>query len=282
MVAAVMPPLASITSWGKRNFRREATSFSDSGSKLSSITISAPASAASAASSKLLHSTSILEEKPHARRALLIAAVILPLLHMWLSFSMTMCDKSMRCVLAPPTSTAYFSTSRKPGVTLRVAATSPCQLCERAMSTICLASVATPLARLSTLSAVRSPNSKRRAAPRTVATCTLGCGGVGMTWSPSFMCHSTVQPSSSKMASTKGTPANTPALFPSSQASSGLSPTTKPPTSKVGQSSASHCETQLRQEGGRMVAKDVVGKSEELMKPQCNCLLCQSTVENKT
>lgn len=41
---------------------------------------------------------------------------ILPELQIWLSLSMTMDDKSMRCVSKPPTNVPYFSTSRKPSI----------------------------------------------------------------------------------------------------------------------------------------------------------------------
>merc|ERR1719379_2208955 len=47
---------------------------------------------------------------------------------------MTMFDKSMRCVSAPPTSSAYFSTMLKPGVVFRVPAIFPCHFCARATS----------------------------------------------------------------------------------------------------------------------------------------------------
>ncbi len=53
---------------------------------------------------------------------------------MWLSLSMIMLDKSCRCASIPPTSMPYFSTSRKPGVVLRVPAMIPSYPCARAMS----------------------------------------------------------------------------------------------------------------------------------------------------
>ena len=53
---------------------------------------------------------------------------------MWLSLSMIMLDRSCRCGSIPPTSIPYFSTSRKPGVVLRVPATVPRKPAARARS----------------------------------------------------------------------------------------------------------------------------------------------------
>lgn len=53
---------------------------------------------------------------------------------MWLSFSMIMLDRSYRCESIPPTSMPYFSTSRKPGVVLRVPAMMPLYPFARARS----------------------------------------------------------------------------------------------------------------------------------------------------
>ena len=55
---------------------------------------------------------------------------------MWLSLSMIMLDRSCRCGSIPPTSIPYFSTSRKPGVVLRVPATMPLYPLARARSWI--------------------------------------------------------------------------------------------------------------------------------------------------
>ena len=55
---------------------------------------------------------------------------------MWLSLSMIMLDRSCRCGSIPPTSIPYFSTSRKPGVVLRVPATMPLYPLARARSLI--------------------------------------------------------------------------------------------------------------------------------------------------
>lgn len=85
--------------------------------------------------------TPILLLKPAAERAILTAAAMPPALAIWLSFSITICDRSIRWVSAPPvtthktfpgrirssapTSMPYFSTRRKPGVVFRVPAIAP-------------------------------------------------------------------------------------------------------------------------------------------------------------
>ena len=52
-----------------------------------------------------------------------------PVLQTWLSLSMIIDDRSTRCVSAPPTSMAYFSTRRKPErVQLVIAPQSVCVL----------------------------------------------------------------------------------------------------------------------------------------------------------
>ena len=53
---------------------------------------------------------------------------------MWLSLSMIMLERSCLCGSIPPTSIPYFSTSRKPGVVLRVPATTPRKPHAREMS----------------------------------------------------------------------------------------------------------------------------------------------------
>ena len=65
------------------------------GSKLSSITMSAPAAIASSASSAVPHSTSIFRAKPHTARACFTAFVIEPCDQMWLSFNITLGCRSM-------------------------------------------------------------------------------------------------------------------------------------------------------------------------------------------
>mmetsp|Transcript_24138 Transcript_24138/g.91082 ORF Transcript_24138/g.91082 Transcript_24138/m.91082 type:complete len:268 (+) Transcript_24138:698-1501(+) len=232
-VSSRMPPLASTSTCGKAALNAAAAASRASGSKLSSITTSAPAAAASLASSSVRASTSILLEKPHAERALATAFGMEPAAHTWLSLIMVIWLRSMRCVPQPPTSKAYFSTRRKPGVSLRVPATSPAQPLEALIAAALAASVAMPLALVRMLSAVRSPRRSMRRGPRTVATC-----ATGEMVSPSGASHSTVHPSLRNTQSKKGTPASTPADFPRSQASSSSEPTTKPPTSKLGVSSA--------------------------------------------
>lgn len=93
--------------------------------KLSSMTTSAPASMASSAWLEDWHSTSILVEKPHTARAAKTAREIEPEDQMWLSLSMVIALRSWRCGSQPPISIPYFSTSRKPGVVLRVPASVP-------------------------------------------------------------------------------------------------------------------------------------------------------------
>lgn len=93
--------------------------------KLSSITTSAPALIASSAWLEDWHSTSILVEKPQTERAATTACEIEPEDQIWLSLSMVMALRSWRCGSQPPISIPYFSTSRKPGVVLRVPASVP-------------------------------------------------------------------------------------------------------------------------------------------------------------
>mmetsp|Transcript_100 Transcript_100/g.392 ORF Transcript_100/g.392 Transcript_100/m.392 type:complete len:226 (-) Transcript_100:10-687(-) len=216
------------------------------------MTMSAPASQASHASAKSRHSISTLDEKPATALATRHASAIDPAAHTWLSLSMTICDKSSRCVAQPPTSSAYFSTMRKPGVVLRVPATAPRHVAGTAARAV-LAAVATPDARASVLSAVRSPSSRSRAGPVTVATATLPPGAVdASTRAPSSTSHSTVQPPprASKVHSKNGTPASTPSDLPQSVAVTTRSPTTSPPTSTDGTSSRTHRATSSRQCGG--------------------------------
>mmetsp|Transcript_20770 Transcript_20770/g.70386 ORF Transcript_20770/g.70386 Transcript_20770/m.70386 type:complete len:225 (-) Transcript_20770:37-711(-) len=219
--------------------------------------ISAPAVAASNASSRLRHSTSIFDEKPAADLATFTALVMEPALQTWLSLSMTICERSSRCVAAPPTKSAYFSTTRKPGVVLRVPATWPSQPCDLARVTHFRDAVATPEARESVFSAVRSPRRTLRTGPRTVAMASLPpCGGSRA--SPSLAIHVTWQPRTSKAASKKGTPAKTPADLAYNVAVVSPSPTTSPPTSKDGQSSRIHRPTSSFQCGGRRAEKSAI------------------------
>lgn len=93
--------------------------------KLSSMTTSAPASMASSAWPEDWHSTSILVEKPPTARAAKTAREIEPEDQIWLSLIMVIALRSWRCGSQPPISIPYFSTSRKPGVVLRVPASVP-------------------------------------------------------------------------------------------------------------------------------------------------------------
>mmetsp|Transcript_66957 Transcript_66957/g.192546 ORF Transcript_66957/g.192546 Transcript_66957/m.192546 type:complete len:201 (-) Transcript_66957:83-685(-) len=200
------------------------------------MTTSAPALQASIASASDEHSTSIFIEKPTQTLAFATALVMLPVAQTWLSLSITMADRLSRCVAAPPTSSAYFSTSLKPGVVLRVPATMPCHRSRLAASTAFRVTVATPLARERIFSAVLSPRRTLRAGPRTLAVTTLPW--LASMKSPSSKSHSTSQPPNfSNTASKKAQPQRTPLVFVKSFAAFGSSPTTKPPMSKLGISS---------------------------------------------
>ena len=112
----VMPPLASSNTWGKSALRRD-MSCNRTGSKLSSMMMSAPAVAAAWASSQSRTSTSTFIVCGAKAFASLTspASVLVPLnAHKWLSLIITELDRPMRWVLPPPTSTPYFSTSPNP------------------------------------------------------------------------------------------------------------------------------------------------------------------------
>mmetsp|Transcript_38876 Transcript_38876/g.76626 ORF Transcript_38876/g.76626 Transcript_38876/m.76626 type:complete len:282 (+) Transcript_38876:2036-2881(+) len=254
--SCVMPPDASTSKCGNCCLSAAAEVLRSGGAMLSNITMSAPAAAASTPSSSVRASTSILLLNPAARLACCTAAVMLPALHTWLSFNMTMLERSRRWVAAPPTSKAYFSTTLNPGVVLRVPAKCPCHPCAFATATALAASVATPEALLNVLSAVLSPRSKKRAGPRTMATTTFPPFALdAATWSPSAARHSTVHPKCSNTNSKKGEPASTPSLLPNRYASSSFSPTTRPPMSKLGQSSRTQPSTSFLQCTGSRLAK---------------------------
>mmetsp|Transcript_1337 Transcript_1337/g.4004 ORF Transcript_1337/g.4004 Transcript_1337/m.4004 type:complete len:241 (-) Transcript_1337:202-924(-) len=240
-----MPPEASTSTCGCAALRALAAALSSAGGMLSSITMSAPAAAASRPSFRSRASTSIFAVKPAAVLATSTAFVIEPACHTWLSLSMTIWERSSLWVAAPPTSRAYFSTMRKPGVVLRVPATWPAQPSASAAARAWRAADATPEARASAFKAVRSPSNKRRAGPLTVATLTLPLD-VSMS-APSSTSQETLQPPiASKVASKKGTPAKTPEDLHHSVASVCVSPTTNPPTSSDGQSSRSQPATVSR------------------------------------
>ena len=109
------------------------------------------------------------------------------------------------CVEQPETMTAYFSTKRNPGVVLRVAATSPCQLDSFFFPWKYCPNVAIPLALVKMFSANRSPCRILLTGPLTSATLHDG----SMT-SPSWKYHSTLQFNFLKIASTKGFPQSIP------------------------------------------------------------------------
>mmetsp|Transcript_4327 Transcript_4327/g.9135 ORF Transcript_4327/g.9135 Transcript_4327/m.9135 type:complete len:249 (-) Transcript_4327:215-961(-) len=244
MVSAVIPPLASTITLGCFSLKDLASFLSCAGRKLSSITISAPASAASSASSRFWHSTSIFWLKPAALLASFTASVIDPALQMWLSFNMTIWLRSSRCVAAPPTKRPYFSTTRKPGVVFLVPATRPSQPCSRALRIAAEEAVATPEQRLMVHSAVRSPRRIELTGPETVASFTLVTEEARM-YDPSTAAssHATSHPNSSNTAWKNGRPANTPGLFIHRTAVFASSPTTNPPTSNDGMSSSIHSRT---------------------------------------
>lgn len=199
------------------------------GWKLSNMTMSAPAPAASRPSSAERHSTSILLLKLHTERAAFTAcrakrlklnlravrlssifsikyntyiyihvdcpfnhltvhmyrqrltSVILPDAQMWLSFSITIPLKSCLCMDTPPASMAYFSTNRKPGVVLRVPATSPCQPLAFAISWSWEQRLVIPEARARQLRAGLSPRRRHLAGPLTTAVTTTPSGPVEVT-----------------------------------------------------------------------------------------------------
>lgn len=104
--------------------------------------------------------------------------VILPDAQIWLSFSITIPLRSCLCMDTPPTSMAYFSTRRKPGVVLRVPATSPCQPLTVAIAWSWEQRVAIPEARARQLRAGLSPRSRHLAGPLTTAVSVMASGPV--------------------------------------------------------------------------------------------------------
>ncbi len=171
-----------------------------------------PARMASSASCWLWHSTSTFNENPATLLAFLTAFVIEPVLHMWLSLSMTIEERSILWVSAPPTSRPYFSTILKPGVVFLVPAILPFQWCSVAIVWALRDIVAIPLHLASKFKAVRSPTSSFLASPLTRATSWRlpFCTSMNV---PSLIFHSTVQPNSLKISSKNGDPAKTPELL---------------------------------------------------------------------
>ena len=104
--------------------------------------------------------------------------------------------------------------------------------------------------------AVRSPKRSFRAGPTTVAALTLPL--LASMAAPSSTSQVTTQsPSAAKVASKKGLPASTPLLLHQSVAVVTPSPTTRPPTSRLGQSSLSQSATVRSRYGGMTQAKSM-------------------------
>lgn len=101
---------------------------------------------------------------------------------------MTIWLRSCRCGSAPPTSIPYFSTTRNPGVVLRVPASVPCQPCARRALASAWLLVAMPEHRASRFRATRSPRRILRIGPRTVAQW-VGWEEEGGSGWDSGMCH---------------------------------------------------------------------------------------------
>lgn len=185
----------------------------------------------------------------------------------WLSLSIIILERSWRWGSMPPTSMAYFSTRRNPGVVLRVPAIKPVKPQVSALSRIFLALewkwmirgvktgqtylVAIPLHLARMFRATRSPSKRCRALPWTVAICLTGSK-----YAPSLRCHSTLhekfnwqreylyryefnkklryvtykQPNCSKTSVKNGHPARMARWFPfpNRNASRSASPTTNP------------------------------------------------------
>ncbi len=112
------------------------------------------------------------------RSWMLHTCVILPDAQTWLSFSITIPLRSCLCMDAPPTSMAYFSTRRKPGVVLRVPATSPCQPPAVAIACSWEQRVAIPEALARQLRAGLSPRRRHLAGPLTTAVSVTASGPV--------------------------------------------------------------------------------------------------------
>lgn len=105
-------------------------------------------------------------------------SVILPEAQTWLSFSITIPLRSCLCMDTPPTSMAYFSTKRKPGVVLRVPATSPCHPLAVAVAWSWEQRVVIPEARARQLRAGLSPRRRHLAGPLTTAVNVTASGPV--------------------------------------------------------------------------------------------------------
>ncbi len=147
MLSGVTPPEISIKTLSLRSLSfKEFKTFSISSTcMLSSIIISARASAAWMASSRLSTSISIFLVKLAYSLALQIAVSTSPTSARWLSLISTASSSRYRCVSPPPMRTASFSQNCIPGVVLRVAETKIFEFPSLAFSTICEVWVAIPL-----------------------------------------------------------------------------------------------------------------------------------------
>ncbi len=99
------------------------TPFISSRGILSSMIMSAPASSASRAPSKLVTSTSILMPAGTLALARRTASPTPPTIAMWLSLMRTISDRLILWLTPPPCWTAYFSRARRTGVVFRVSRT---------------------------------------------------------------------------------------------------------------------------------------------------------------
>lgn len=115
------PPLASRRTAGWSRARATAARRS-ARPMLSSRMSPAPVARASRTCARLSHSTSSGRPGAAARTAA-TAAAIPPAAATWLSFTSAASPRPMRWFIPPPQRTAYFSSSRSPGVVLRVSRT---------------------------------------------------------------------------------------------------------------------------------------------------------------
>ena len=119
-------------------------------------------------SSRERHSTSSGTSGIARRAPARTAAPTPPAMKAWFSLIRIWSQSPMRWLTPPPARTAAFSSSRRPGVVLRVSRIrAPVPSTARAKSAVC---VATPLRRCSRFSAVRSAASSARASPSTRST----------------------------------------------------------------------------------------------------------------
>src|SRR5438477_6318051 len=160
--SSVTPPEASV---GTRPATCRTAAASSRSARLSSSKRSAPAASASSICSFVLTSASTRRNGEAAAFARRTASPIPPEAAAWLSFTRIPSNSALRWFVPPPARTADFSSSRIPGVVLRVSSRRvrvPCSVCAYRR-----VSVATPHNRCSRFSAVRSPLRIARSKPRT-------------------------------------------------------------------------------------------------------------------